>query len=68
MYREWREYRNSQGFAFIKCDLEQRATITVESLKYTMCHFITEVKKVNGQDFPGKTLYHIVACVQFQLE
>ena len=23
---------------------------------------------MNGQDFPGKTLYHIVVCVQFHLE
>ena len=68
MYREWRQYRHNQGFAFIQCDLEDKATITAESLKYAMCCFITEVKKANGQDFPGKTLYHIVVCVQFHLE
>ena len=67
MYREWRAFRNNSGFAFIQCDLEDKATITAESLKYTMCRF-TEVKKVNGQDFPGKTLYHIVVCIQFHLE
>ena len=68
MYREWRQFRNSQGFATMHCDLEDKAMITAESLKYAMCRFITEVKKVNGQDFPGKTLYHIVVCVQFHLE
>ena len=68
MYREWREYRNSHGYAFIHCDLEEKATITAESLKFALCHFIMEVKKINGQDFPGKTLYHIVVCVQFHLE
>ena len=68
MYHEWRAYRHSCGFAFIQCDLEDKATITVDSLKYALCRFITEVKKVNGQDFPCQTLYHIVVCIQFHLE
>ena len=40
----------------------------MESLKFALCHFIMEIKKVNGEDFPGKTLYHIVVCIQFHLE
>ena len=27
-----------------------------------------EVKKIDGHDFPGKTLYHLVVCIQFHLE
>ena len=42
--------------------------ITAETLKFALCRFITEIKKVNGEDFPGKTLYLIVVCVQFHLE
>ena len=42
--------------------------ITGKSLKFALCHFITEVKKVNGDDFPGKTLYDIIVCIQFHLE
>ena len=68
MYREWRSYRNSQGLAFIDCDLEDKAMITAESLKFALCRFITEVKKIDGHDFPGKTLYHLVVCIQFHLE
>ena len=33
-----------------------------------MSQFITEVKKVDGSEYPGKTLYDIVICVQFHLE
>ena len=68
MYREWRAHRHSSGLDFITCDLEDKATITAESLKFVLCCFIMEIKKVNGEDFPGKTLYHIVVCVQFHLE
>ena len=68
MYCEWRSYRNSQGLAFISCDLEDKAIITAESLKFALCRFITEVKKIDGHEFPGKTLYHLVVCIQFHLE
>ena len=35
---------------------------------YVLVHFLTEVKKIDGSDFPGKTLYDILMCVQFYLE
>ena len=68
MYREWRAFCHGCGLEFIQCDLEDQAMITAETLKYALCHFITEVKKLNGKEFPGKTLYHIVVCMQFHLE
>ena len=71
MYRDTdtdTDHRHSCGFDYIVYDLEDKATITAESLKFALCQFITEIKKVNGDDFPGKTLYHIVVCVQFHLE
>ena len=68
MYKDWQSYRHSLGFEYIKCDLEDKATISTESLLFALCRFITEIKKVNGEDFPGKTLYDIVVCVQFHLE
>ena len=33
-----------------------------------MKHFITEIRKLDGSDFPAKTLYQIVVCLQFHLE
>ena len=67
MYRNWRDHRHSCGFDYIACDLEDKATITAESLKFALCRFIMEIKKVNGDDFLGKTLYHIVVCVAVSL-
>ena len=68
MYRQWRAYRHQLGMEFITCDLDNSTTITQESVTHTVYHFITEVKKVDGSDFPGKTLYEIVICLQFYLE
>ena len=68
MYHEWRAFHHSYGLAFIQCDLEDSATLTAESLKFALCRFFMEIKKVNGKEYPGKTLYHIIVCVQFHLE
>ena len=56
------------GLEFISCDIEDQSTIIAASLSFALCRFITEVKKVDGSNFPGKTLYDILVCVQFHLE
>ena len=68
MYREWRNNRNGGGIEQIECDLDKKETITSNSLVYALPRFITEVKKVDGGEYPGKTLYEIVICLQFHLE
>ena len=68
MYREWLQYRNGLPSAEIACDIEDPSTITAMSLRFALCRFITKVKKVDSTDFPGKTLYDILICIQFHLE
>ena len=69
MYNEWRDHRNSTvGVSDIHCDLDNMSTVSVESFIFAMCRFITEVKKLDGSEFPPKTLYDIVICVQFYLK
>ena len=69
MYQEWMYSRNAKsGVNDITCDLEDVQSITQESLKYSLCHFITEIKKLDGGDFPPRTLYDLVICMQFYLE
>ena len=68
MYHEWCSYRHGLGLEYIHCDLEDQATITVETLKFALSFHNRSKKKINGDDFPGKMLYHIVVCIQFHLE
>ena len=69
MYSEWRIYRNEiTDGEYILCDLDDHESITEDNLVYGMCRFIREVKKMNGEQFPAKTLYEITMCVQFHLE
>ena len=67
MYREWRANRLIQG-ELVPLDLDDKNTVTSEGLNSAMPRFITEVQKLNGEPFPGRTLYDIIICVQFHLE
>ena len=40
-----------QGNAALPID--NKVTITRDSLMFALCHFITEVKKLDGTNFPG---------------
>ena len=64
--RQWCGHRMALSLEEIVCDLEDKATITVKSLKFALCWFIMEVKKLDGTDYLGKTLYHLVICIQFR--
>ena len=68
MFKDWRNYRHSLGSAEITCDLSDISTISEKSLSFALCHFLTEVKKLDRSDFPARTLYDIVICLQFYLE
>ena len=69
MFQDWRNYRNLLGnLSYIACDLNDITSITEESLKFALCRFLTEVKKLDGSDFPPKSLYDILMCIQFFLE
>ena len=69
MFQDWRSYRNGLGnLSYISCDLSDITSITEESLKFALCRFLTEAKKLDGNDYPPKTMYDILMCVQFYLE
>ena len=69
MFKEWRFNRNqSGGCEVITCNLDEKQTITVDSVVYALTRFITEIKKIDGNEYPSKTLYEIVVSFQFYLE
>ena len=69
MYSQWRIFHNNKTQSeVITCDLDDHETITVDNLNIGICRFITEVRKINGCQFPAKTLYEVVVCIQLHLE
>ena len=70
MFTDWRDYRNYyvDPQQPVWCDLKVPESINANDLIFAMTRFITEVRKLDGGHFPGKTLYEIVVCVQMHLE
>ena len=69
MYSEWREEHNrNPDFAMINADINDVSTLTKRNLSYALCHFMTEIKKLDGSDYPPCTLYGIVIGIQMFLE
>ncbi len=70
MYNDWRNnhHQHRPDLSSISCDLENLSTVNKANLSYALCHFLGEVRKVDGTDFQGKTLYEILVTVQMYLE
>ncbi len=72
MYHDWHNFRLMGGGVtdprIISTDIDTLTKLDKVSLSYSLSNFIMEVKKRDGTDFPGQTLYQIVICLQFCLE
>ena len=69
MFVNWMEFRNtSHDLQDVVRDLDDVSSFDQTIFNEELCKFITEVKKLDGSEFPAKTLYDIVICLQFHLE
>ena len=69
MYNEWRLQQNKNPDQIpIKCDLVNMQHIQKKPLYNALYKFITEITKINGEEYPPKTIYEIIICVQMYLE
>ena len=63
IWKEWRAYRNSIG---------QRQVPELETMENTemndwLCHFILEIRKKDGTEYPPNTIHHIVCGIMRHL-
>ncbi len=69
MYESWRDQRNRvPDYCPITASLSDMSTVNKTNLSYGMVHFLSEVLKVNSEEFPAKTLYEITVCIQMYME
>ena len=70
IYDEWRINRMKELYVSSEIRNTDMAFVTYFS-KSDLCHslsrFITEVKKIDNSDFPGKTLREIIIMIQMHL-
>ena len=67
-YQEWRSNRMSHLQLFDVCiyetDLENVYCLERDSFEFAICQFLAEVRKIDGSEYPGKTLYQLVVSIQ----
>lgn len=52
------------GEPVIQQDIDEMSD---EMLDFTLARFVAEVRKEDGQEYPGKTLYEILSSIQMHL-
>ncbi len=71
LYRNWWYQRCAK----VDCDsrikwasIDNLGQVSRSNLAFALCAFISEVKKLDGSEFPGSSLYQIIICIQFHIE
>ena len=71
VFEEWKKQRNE---AVLKEDYSSEPVIqedidemSDEMLDFTLARFVAEVRKEDGQEYPGKTLYEILSSIEMYL-
>ena len=67
VFEEWKKQRNE---AVLKEDYSGELVFQEdidEMLDFTLARFVAEVRKEDGQEYPGKTLYEILSSIEMYL-
>ena len=71
VFEEWKKKRNEavlredySGEPVIQEDIDEMSD---ELLDFALARFVAEVRKKDGQEYPGKTLYEILSSIQMYL-
>ena len=71
VFEDWKKQRNEavlkqdySGEAVIRQDIDEMSD---EMLDFTLARFVAEVRKEDGQEYPGKTVYEILSSIQMYL-
>lgn len=67
VFSEWKAYHNFKAIkcpelklSKINCELEH---MTKDELNYVLSRLVVEIRKGNGEMYPGKSLYELVICL-----
>ena len=67
-YQEWHDNKLSDISNYdelvLNANLDQLDSLMNENFEHSLCMFITEVRKLNGDDYLGKTLYQLTVSIQ----
>ena len=70
MYSQWRLNRISYvgcSDEIVKANLDMLHTFDKRDLSFALSKFVTEIKRLDGKDYPPNTIREIVVCIQMFL-
>ncbi len=72
LYHDWRRARIDSGelndiFQIINSDVDEPGLDKL-NLSTALCAFLSDVKRADGSEYPGKTLYSLLIMIQLHLE
>ena len=70
LYCDWRSNRLSkfcESTEILRADMDKIFQFNKSDLCYSMCTFVREVKKLNGEEYPPNTVREIVIMIQMFL-
>ena len=70
LYSEWRVNHiktTVAGVQIMNVDLDRIFQFNKEYLCYSLCRFIREIKKMNGEEYPPSTVREIIIMIQMYL-
>ncbi len=71
LYKSWWFQRVKQSDCDPRirwCNLDELKTLNRSNLSVALCHFMSEIKRKDGAEFLGQTLYQITIMLQLYLE
>ena len=70
LFKDWKRWRqdDSPSPTLGRVDLSNPKDLKKCDLAYALRRLLIEVKKADGSEYPGRTLYHIVIMIQLGLE
>ncbi len=72
LFKSWHQHRIKTdlfyNFQISFCDVDDASKLVPGHLANCLCMFINEVKRKDGKEYEGKTLYDMVVCMQMHLE
>ncbi|XP_038068807.1 zinc finger MYM-type protein 2-like isoform X3 [Patiria miniata] len=72
LFRDWQMCRNQKAVSDVSLNISPINVdlnfMTKDEVNYSLARFICEVKKKNGDDYPGETLHELVISIQLYFD
>ncbi len=71
LFKEWWKQRAAKPGCDMRIlwgDLNNVHQVSKGNLAFSLCAFVSKVKKKDGTEYPGAALYQMIVCIQFFLQ